>query len=165
VGIFKGLKANDCQALTGGFHASLLLSTAGCGWDISFARRERSMQSRVGKILAPVACLLPFGASAQSPAYNVERGIVSMDRFWKSCEKRKSSEIDGVWCLAFIVGNIDAAITISQAVKGPSFCFTADNFDQMVDRIITFVPSQIRGSQAAAPHLQNAISDALKCAN
>lgn len=114
-----------------------------------------------GLLLAALILLLPLPAEAQ--AVPARLSMVNMGLFWKFCGPGRTVGTANSWCTAYILGSIDAAITIGSALGRAPLCLTSPTPGPLIDRIITFMPEKIRGEENAGTHMQAAILRAMRC--
>lgn len=104
-----------------------------------------------------------LGAGTIAAAPLADRPITSMAVLWKWCDQRDTDPGAYLFCFAYIVGNLDAAIVIGKFTQSAPLCMTPDNHKALFERILSYVPNRIRGDQDAATFVQGAILDALRC--
>lgn len=94
------------------------------------------------------------------PAVN----IITYETFWDFCRNRATDEHDRAVCTAYVLGHVDAAVTISENMSnGPKLCMDFDSIPALVDRVLSYVPSKLTSEGHVSTLIQAAILKALAC--
>lgn len=112
--------------------------------------------------MAVTVAMMMNGSAIAAPVS--DKSITTMELFWKYCDRRNNDSGAFLFCFSYIMGHVDAAITIGKYVKsGPSFCLSADDSTALFERIVSYVPTRVRGGEDAGVFVQAAVAVAMRC--